>query len=61
MENLKSDIIDNFYKRVTKTQDCWRWNGAKLNTGHGNLRVNGKHILDIDYLGLLQTENNLKI
>lgn len=45
MENITEVIINNFYDRVTKTNTCWIWNGSRLKFGHGNLRVNGKHIL----------------
>lgn len=45
MENLNSDIINNFYNRITKTETFWIWNGAKLKSGYGQLRVNGRHIL----------------
>ena len=46
---LRSDItphiIDRFRKHIRQVDDCWIWTGAKLNGGHGTLRVDDKNLL----------------
>ena len=35
---------------VNKKSGCWIWQGSKISTGYGNLRVNGKTILAHRYM-----------
>ena len=40
-------IVDRFFKKVTKTNSCWIWNGRKSPDGYGKFRIkrreNGSH------------------
>ncbi len=35
---------------VDKTTGCWIWQGAKISTGYGHLRVQGKNVLSHRYM-----------
>jgi len=35
---------ERFWAKVDKSGDCWLWTGAKVATGHGNMKVNGKPV-----------------
>lgn len=35
---------------VEKQTGCWLWQGSKISTGYGNLRVNGKYVLAHRYM-----------
>jgi len=35
--------IENFWKRVVKTKDCWNWVGTTNNYGYSSLLIKGKY------------------
>lgn len=36
-------VHERFWRRVTKTETCWIWNGSKDSEGYGSIRFNGKN------------------
>lgn len=46
MNNPRVVTKDNFWKRVTKTDNCWMWNGPKRHDqmGHGFFNQNGHRV-----------------
>lgn len=41
---LNDRLTQKFWDRVTKTEDCWLWNGAPTTNGYGRIK-SGKHFL----------------
>src|SRR3990167_8959811 len=39
---MTPEQIDNFWKKVDKTDTCWNWIAHKLNYGYGGIRLNKK-------------------
>ena len=37
--------INNFWKKVTKTDSCWQWSASKTSNGYGRFNLNGKWFL----------------
>jgi hypothetical protein len=36
--------LTRFFDKVTSTDDCWLWDGAKNSDGYGSMRIDGKTI-----------------
>lgn len=37
----REKVIERFWRRVAKTEDCWEWQGARMN-GYGAFTVGGR-------------------
>ena len=35
-------VIERFFAKVNKTDECWLWTGSLCGTGYGRFRINGK-------------------
>lgn len=51
--------INNFWKKVIKTDSCWNWSGYKTSKGYGLFKVNGVQFLTHRFS--LMLENKLPI
>lgn len=40
---MNTDSIENFWKRVDRTGECWEWTASIMATGYGDLWVEGQH------------------
>ena len=38
-------LIERFWQKVGKTEDCWEWRGTKLLSGYCVILLNGKQLL----------------
>ncbi len=38
-----TDVIDNFWELVEKSENCWHWNGSKTEKGYGKYFAPSKH------------------
>lgn len=38
-------LLDRLYSHTLKTETCWLWQAAKISTGYGVLRVDGRNVL----------------
>ncbi len=36
------ETLEELLERITKTNSCWFWNGAKNSRGYGQVQFNGK-------------------
>lgn len=41
---VKVAVKDRFWDKVTKTEDCWNWNGRLNSYGYGVISLNGKFV-----------------
>lgn len=45
MNAISDEIIQRFMSKVTITDDCWLWNGAKNHAGYGRFSLNNRNWL----------------
>jgi len=43
-EEINHELIQRFWSYVTKTRDCWNWNGGLFSNGYGQFRVGTKKV-----------------
>lgn len=43
--NLTPEILNKFWSRVIKTDNCWEWTGGKNNGGYGSFNFTGNKML----------------